>query len=143
MYRPIQEEIQEAKTYKNKKNNIDLKKKILASYYNLSESENEAEKIDEEKEQEQMEDLAENSAEKQAEEQQRLSKTDNEKKEKTERVYKKDSNLEKLKHNNNKKKNKNVLESITDERLAAFGINPKKFKKKIKYTTNRSNNKQK
>jgi len=33
-----------------------------------------------------------------------------------------------------KKKNKNILESITDERLLAYGIEPKKFHKKIKYS---------
>ena len=33
-----------------------------------------------------------------------------------------------------KPKKKNILESIGDERLAAFGINPKKFHKKLKYS---------
>jgi protein KRI1 len=35
-----------------------------------------------------------------------------------------------------KKKNKNILQSLSDKRLEAFGINPKKFKKKLKYSNN-------
>jgi len=47
---------------------------------------------------------------------------------------KKEEKSSKKKHQHKPKKNKNILESITDERLLAYGIQPKKFHKKIKYS---------
>lgn len=145
--RPIQDEIQDTKVYKNRKNQIDFKKKVLTSLFESGEKEDEDEE-DEEKdekdgEQEEKEETkkvevnnGKEKPKKESEKNKKESNIPNGKKDiETKTTTKNESKSSKTNHKH-KPKNKNMLESITDERLASFGLNPKKFKKKIKYSGN-------
>ena len=115
--------------YKNKKTQLELKKKVLASFYN---SENE----DEEKEEEIVTETP-TTSNKKTETKVPIDKT-TDSNENFKEVLIKNKSLENTNTRNSnkkthKKKNKNVLDSLTDERLAAYGIDPKKFHKKLKY----------
>jgi protein KRI1 len=151
--RPIKDEIFDSKVYKNKKTQLDLKKKILASFYNNEQAEDEEQEEEEgEGEEPAIEEASLNKIDTNNNEVvKKSSSKEKEKKEKKvkdtsdvivakETPQKSSSNSEtqsdksrdknKKKH---KKKNKNVLESLTDARLEAYGIDPKKFHKKVKY----------
>ncbi len=150
-YRPVQEEINDVKVYKNKKDQLELKKKILLSCYNMEEEEG-----DEDEETLQSKEVGEKIKAEMVEEVKKAKKSKKEVEEATkteskpstkklkkevEEATKTESKLsvksngkdKKSKVKGHKKKNKNILESITDERLAAYGIEPKKFHKKLKY----------
>ena len=146
--RPIQDEIQDTKVYKNRKNQIDFKKKVLTSLFESGEKEedeDEEDGEDEEKDGEQEEkeetkkvedNIGKEKPKKESEKSKKESNIPNGKKvSETKTTTKKESKSSKANHKH-KPKNKNMLESITDERLASFGLNPKKFKKKIKYSGN-------
>ena len=149
--RSVQEEILDARAYKSRKDNLDLKKKILASYYNPAEEEEsdrdeaaemtEKSKVDKRETKE--EEKASKKENKKQPEQKELSATAVKKsngKPETKAAQPLGSVKEKIEIVENetkfkkKKKNKNIVEQITEERLLAYGINPKKFKKKIKYS---------
>lgn len=142
-YRPIQDEIADSKAYKARKANVDLKKKILSSFYNPPEDEeDEPEKeIDEKVEAKPNGTKTEPEKKVKVDEKKDTVKTKEEVKlqetktnEATSSKSVKEAGQEKHKKDKKKKKNKNILESLTDERLTAYGINPKKFKKKLKYS---------
>ncbi len=158
--KPIKDEINEVKVYKEKKNRVDLKKKVLKSFYQPPEEENEEkmseddENKDESKNEEQKPKQVEKVKEKKSQ-----TIDSSEKKQKVQiEAPKRDKasarngastrNISEEKSSNRKhsskekkhkkKKNKNVLQSMTDERLSAYGINPKKFHKKLKYSNKNS-----
>jgi hypothetical protein len=110
--RPVQEEIQDAKVYKSKKGNLDLKKKIMPSLFKEEDEDSESEVETE-------------------------SKVDGEKakEDKSKKPF-----VKATKHDNKT----SIGESITDERLKAYGIsNPNQFKRKLKYDQSSKNNKNK
>ena len=163
-FRPIQDEIHDSKIYKNKRDQTELKKKILTSYYNPAEeesvSENEENEIDNEQVKKELNKNANGNSNKELNEsidelsKKNKSKTETVKTDKISNKKQKKDTIEfkkvenKMLNDDNisvdiekkngikkkKKKNKNIVESLTDERLAAYGINPKKFKKKLKYS---------
>jgi protein KRI1 len=146
--RPIQSEIAEVKEYKTKKNAIELKKKVLHSLF----EEEDEEKVEKDKDVKPNNNESENNKKKkdvskkdieikkdseiiiQSKEEPVIEKTENKVNKKADKAQLKNGKVSK------KKKNKNVMESLTDERLKAYGIDPKKFKKKIKYSKNNNKN---
>jgi len=129
-YRPIQEEVNDVKVYKSKKDQLELKKKILHSCYNQSEEE------EEEPEEVALVSKDEKAKKKLKKEEGKAKKEPKVEAEATKKEVEKvkvAGKEAKSKSKGHKKKNKNILESITDERLAAYGIEPKKFHKKLKY----------
>ena len=117
-FRPIKDELSDVRSYKDRSKNIEKKKKILESVFN------EEEKEDEEKEEEKVVEITKKKKKKKKVKKEEEAPSlaivvDN----KQVKVYKK------------KKTKKNVLETLTDERLEAYGINPKKFHKKLKYSS--------
>ena len=150
--KPIKDEINEVKVYKEKKNREDLKKKILKSFYEPTDAKDE-EEMSEDGGLKNMEMNGKDKPQKEEMTEEKASKSlktnfSVKKQEKQTRAPEKDKSHAPIntkdkrnssKHSSNKtksakkKKNKNVLQSMTDERLSAYGINPKKFHKKLKY----------
>ncbi len=138
VYRPIQSEIDEVKQYKAKKNLVELKKKILHSLYEEEEeAEGEERELNEQKAKKKkkksktkavLEESRVEVEESRAESADPLEQypTDDQQPRKEAKKH--------LKPKHKKKKNKNMIESMTNERLAAYGIDPKKMKKKLKFS---------
>jgi len=156
-YRPIKDELTDVRSYKDRAKNIDKKKKALQSFYNPKDEEkdeDEEQKEEVEANEETMEEKVENeNAEVKKKDKKKKNKKDKEsevkqevqveeksvKKNKEKRV--KDEKVDQNKHHNkkgnNKNKKKDVLHSINEDRLQAYGINPKKFQKKLKYANHK------
>jgi len=148
-YRPIKDELTDVRSYKDRAKNIDKKKKALQSFYNPKDEEkdeDEEQKEEVEANEETMEEKVENeNAEVKKKDKKKKNKKDKEsevkqevqveeksvKKNKEKRV--KDEKVDQNKHHNkkgnNKNKKKDVLHSINEDRLQAYGINPKKISK--------------
>ncbi|RMZ93546.1 KRI1 -like protein, partial [Brachionus plicatilis] len=128
-YRPIQDEIQDSKTFKNKKNQIDLKKKILASYYNPPDEEEE----EEENEETDAEKVAKQELNSDKKQKSKNKKSENEKNSKEENE--KESNSEKNQKSKHKKSEKDRMNKSPKKKQRVQQEENKEEEKTIQVTT--------
>lgn len=161
-YRPIKDEVNDVRVYKSKRNQMDLKRRILSSLYNPVEEEEEPEAEAEVEAEVEAETEAEVKPDKggEAKAETAVEEAETESGKKKAKKRKRDKELvaaveevgepidesvaaesnetrskksKKQAHHSKPKKNKNILESMSADRLQAYGIEPKKFHKKLKY----------
>lgn len=163
-YRPIKDELSDVRAYKDRSKNIEKKKKILSTVYNPEpeSDENDDEEITKESNDDQEKNNPKENSDKEKIKTQvevvtirDTNKKNNKKKQKdtlddSEDVQepiikkqkpngeKKTEYSDKVQKQTKNKKKKNLIETINDDRLKAFGINPKKFHKKLKYSGNQN-----
>jgi protein KRI1 len=155
-YRPIKDELSDVRSYKDRSKNIEKKKKILSTVYNPEpesdendEEEREKETLDTQemnntKKNDENHEINVQAVEESSKESIKKKKTKKQKDNVAELVEGEQEPLVKRQKTNNekqimnKKNKKTLLETINDDRLKAFGINPKKFHKKIKYSSNQN-----